>query len=55
MKALLTLTSSESKRLIAKGVKALPSVLNALAKYTIIVAGSTSNAFVAERVTWSPD
>lgn len=50
MKALLTLTSSESKRLIAKGVKALPNVLNALAKHTIIVAGGTSNAFVAEEL-----
>jgi hypothetical protein len=50
MKTLLTLTSSESKRLIAKGVKALPSVLNALAKQTIIVAGGTSNAFVAEEL-----
>lgn len=50
MKALLTLTSSESKRLIAKGVKALPSVLNALEKHTIIVAGGTTNAFVAEEL-----
>ncbi|HEY8909360.1 MAG TPA: hypothetical protein VIM51_03635 [Desulfosporosinus sp.] len=50
MKALITLTSSESKRLIAKGVKALPSVLLALEKHTIIVAGGTSNAFVAEEL-----
>ena len=50
MKALITLTTSESKRLIAKGVKALPSVQNALEKHTIIVAGGTSNAFVAEEL-----
>ncbi|MGI6120202.1 MAG: hypothetical protein ACOYIB_06495 [Desulfosporosinus sp.] len=50
MKALITLTSSESKRLIAKGIKALPSVLNALEKHTIIVAGGTTNAFVAEEL-----
>jgi len=50
MKALITLTSSESKRLIAKGVRALASVQNALEKYSIIVAGGTSNAFVAEEL-----
>jgi hypothetical protein len=50
MKALVTLTSSESKRLIARGVAALPSVQNALEKHTIIVAGGTSNAFVAEEL-----
>jgi len=50
MKALMTLTSSESKRLIAKGVAALPSVQLALEKHTLIVAGGTSNAFVAEEL-----
>ncbi|HBV86958.1 MAG TPA: hypothetical protein DEF42_09990 [Desulfosporosinus sp.] len=50
MKALITLTSSESKRLIARGVKAMPSVQNAQKKHTIIVAGGTSNAFVAEEL-----
>lgn len=50
MKALITLTPSESKRLIAKGVTALPSVQNALENHTIIVAGGTSNAFVAEEL-----
>ncbi|TGE32416.1 hypothetical protein [Desulfosporosinus sp. Sb-LF] len=50
MKALITLTSSESKRLIARGVTALPSVQNALERHTIIVAGGTSNAFVAEEL-----
>ncbi|EHQ90062.1 hypothetical protein [Desulfosporosinus youngiae] len=50
MKALITLTSSESKRLIARGIKGMPSVQNALEKHTIIVAGGTSNAFVAEEL-----
>ncbi|CAA7601814.1 Hypothetical protein DEACI_2483 [Acididesulfobacillus acetoxydans] len=50
MKALFTLTSSESKRLIAKGVKALPAVKKALAEHTIIIAGGTTNAFVAEEL-----
>lgn len=50
MKALITLTTSESKRLIAKGVKGMPNIQNALEKHTIIVAGGTSNAFVAEEL-----
>lgn len=50
MKALFTLTSSESKRLIAKGVTAMPEVQSALSKHTIIVAGGTTNAFVAEEL-----
>lgn len=50
MKALFTLTSSESKRLIAQGVKELPAVQNALADHTIIVAGGTTNAYVAEEL-----
>jgi len=50
MKALITLTSSESKRLIARGIKGIPSVQNAMEKHTIIVAGGTSNAFVAEEL-----
>lgn len=50
MKALITLTSSESKRLIARGVKGIPSVQAAQEKHTIIVAGGTTNAFVAEEL-----
>lgn len=46
MRIQITLTSSESKRLIAKGVKALPGVQKALADKHIIVAGGTTNAFV---------
>ena len=50
MRALITLTPSESKRLIAKGVAALPSIKNALKNHTIIVAGGTTNAFLLEEL-----
>ena len=50
MRAQITLTSSESKRLIAKGVAALPSVQNALKNHTIILAGGTTNGFIAEEL-----
>lgn len=46
MRIQITLTTSESKRLIAKGVKALPSVQKALVDKHIIIAGGTTNAFV---------
>ena len=48
MRAQITLTSSESKRLIAKGVKALPSIQKALNNHTIILAGGTTNGFLVE-------
>jgi len=50
MRAQITLTPSESKRLIAKGVAALPSVQNALKNHTIILAGGTTNGFIAEEL-----
>lgn len=50
MKALITLTASESKRLIARGVKGMSCVQNALERHAIIVAGGTTNAFVAEEL-----
>lgn len=50
MRIQITLTSSESKRLIAKGVKALPSVQKALVDKHIIVAGGTTNAFVLDEL-----
>ncbi|QOV18070.1 hypothetical protein INP51_08360 [Blautia liquoris] len=49
----VTLTPSESKRLIARGVKALPSVQHALKNNTIILAGGTTNAFIAEELLGS--
>lgn len=50
MRAQITLTPSESKRLIAKGVLALPVMQKALAEHTIILAGGTTNAFLAEEI-----
>ncbi len=52
--ALLVLTSAESKRLIAKGVAALPEVKRALKDGRVIVARGTTNAFVAEELLGSP-
>lgn len=54
MRALITLTPGESKRLIAKGVAALPSIRNALKNHTIIVAGGTTNAFLIEELLGEP-
>ncbi len=51
MKAIFTLTSSESKRLIAKGVVCLPEVQNALKEGYLYIAGGTTNAFIAEELT----
>jgi hypothetical protein len=48
--ALVTLTPAESKRLIARGVAALPEVKNALEKGIIIIARGTTDAFVAEEI-----
>ncbi len=50
-KALFALTPAESKRLIAKGVRRLPEVARALKEGKIIVAGGTTNAYVAEELT----
>ncbi|MEL1135951.1 hypothetical protein AAC978_12270 [Desulfitobacterium sp. THU1] len=50
MRALFTLTPSESKRLIAKGVKALPAMLNAMQNHTVILAGGTTNAFLLDEL-----
>ncbi len=50
MQGVFTLTPPESKRLIAKGVAALPAVRRAKEKGRIIVAGGTTNAFIAEEL-----
>jgi hypothetical protein len=47
---LITLTPSESKRLIAKGVTNLEEVQRALKHGTIIIALGTTNAYVAEEI-----
>ena len=49
-KILITLTPSESKRLIAKGVTNLEEVQRALTHGTIIITLGTTNAYVAEEI-----
>lgn len=49
-KAQVTLTSAESKRLIAKAVARLPEVTGALGRGTVVIAGGTTNAYVAEEI-----
>jgi hypothetical protein len=49
-KILITLTPSESKRLIAKGVTNLKEVQRALKHGTIIISLGTTNAYVAEEI-----
>lgn len=50
MIAQAVLTVSESKRLIAKGVAALPSVRRAMEKGIIAIARGTTNGYVAEEL-----
>jgi hypothetical protein len=49
-KALVTLTSAESKRLIAKGVVAMPEVKNALKSGITIIGRGTTNTYIAEEI-----
>jgi len=51
MRALVTLSLSESKRLIAKGVASLTTVQNALKNGIIALACCTTNAFILEELT----
>ncbi|HHV61414.1 MAG TPA: hypothetical protein GXX51_02075 [Firmicutes bacterium] len=50
MRCLFTLTPAESKRLIAMAVARMPEVRRALENGRIIIAGGTTNAFVAEEL-----
>lgn len=50
VRALVSLTPSESKRLIAKGVAALPEVRRAQERGLVVIARGTTNAYVAEEV-----
>jgi len=50
-KGIAVLTPAESKRLIAAAVASLPEVQRALRRGRIIVAGGTTNAYVAEALT----
>jgi len=49
-KAWVSLTVSESKRLIAKGIKVYPPVVERMAKGTILVTKGTTNTYVAEEL-----
>lgn len=51
IRALISLTSAESKRLIAKGVAVLPEIKQALEQGIIIIGRGTTNAFVVEELT----
>jgi hypothetical protein len=48
--ALVTLTPSESKRLIAKAVAKLPEVTKALQDGLVIISRGSTNAFIAEEI-----
>ena len=50
MKAVFTLTSAESRRLIAKAVLAVPEVQKAWNEAYLLLAGGTTNAFVAQEL-----
>ena len=50
MKASFTLTPSESRRLIAKGIVQMPEVRAAWEKAYIVLVGSTINGFVAQEL-----
>ncbi|MBI2305176.1 MAG: hypothetical protein HYU86_10605 [Chloroflexi bacterium] len=52
--AIAVLTPSESKRLIARGVAAMPEVRRALAHGQVIVAKGTTTAYVAEEILKTP-
>lgn len=50
MQALFTLTSSESKRLIGKGVAALPEVQHAKDHGYLVIGRGSTNAFILEEL-----
>ena len=50
MKTVFTLTSAESRRLISKAVVAIPAVKEAWAKAYLLLAGGTTNAFIAQEL-----
>ena len=50
MKAVFTLTSAESRRLIAKAVLAVPEVQKAWNEAYLLLAGGTTNAFIAQEL-----
>jgi len=54
MRATVVLTPPMSKRLIAKGVAALPQVMAALDRGRIVITLGTTNAYVAEELLEEP-
>jgi hypothetical protein len=50
-KAVVVLESAEGKRLIGKAVCALPAVLGAYRSGRLVIAGGTTNGYVAEELT----
>ncbi|MHA1668311.1 MAG: hypothetical protein ACTSUR_06590 [Candidatus Heimdallarchaeaceae archaeon] len=50
MRALIVLTHSESKRLIARGIKKLPEVEDALKNHKIFIARGSTTAYVLEEL-----
>ena len=50
MKAVFTLTSAESRRLIAKAVVQMPEVKAAWSDAYLLLAGGTTNAFIAQEL-----
>lgn len=53
MKAIVTLSSSEAKRLVAKGVSVLEMVRNAFEKGMIAIANTSTGAYIYEELTGS--
>jgi len=51
MKAQIVLTSSESKRLIAKAIVRMESVQRALKSGTVVICRGSTNAFIAEEIS----
>ena len=54
MKAVFTLTSAESRRLIAKAVLQIPEVQKAWKDAYLLLAGGTTNAFIAQELMNDP-
>ena len=50
MKTVFTLTSAESRRLIAKAVVQMPEVKQAWENAYLLLAGGTTNAFIAQEL-----
>ena len=50
MKAVFTLTSAESRRLIAKAIVQMPEVQKAWSDAYLLLAGGTTNAFIAQEL-----